>query len=340
MRSEPAAGKESGTIELSYGRFSVSLSPDTTLALPPYPGALFRGGFGYALRQVVCVTKTYDCPPCALRDRCVYPYVFETPPPPDIGIMRKYTQAPHPFVLAPPWPGRTTVEPGERVVVGLTLFGKVLRHLPYFVYAFERLGATGLGPQRVRCRLRAVEALMDGARWTLYSADDSVLRAPDPFETWMRLALGNPACRETPSPVRRLTVQFLTPARLISQERLAHEVDFLLLVRSLLRRIGHLVSFHCGGDLSGVAFREWIERAAEVRTVAQELQWYDWERYSTRQQAHMKLGGVIGTVTYEGMIDPFLPLLRAGEVVHVGKGTSFGLGRYRVLEARPGGASR
>jgi hypothetical protein len=247
--------------------------------------------------------------------------------------MRKYTKAPHPFVLSPPWPGHATVKAGGLLAVGVTLFGNALRHLPYFVYAFERLGATGLGPRRVRCRLQAVEALMDGTTWGLYSADDPVLRAPDPFETRVRLALGAPARRDASVPVRRLTVHFLTPARLVSQERLAREVDFPLLFRSLLRRIGHLASFHCGCDLSGVAFREWIDCAAGVRTVAQELRWYDWERYSTRQHTHMKLGGLIGSVTFEGGLDPFLSLLRAGEVTHVGKGTSFGLGRYRLQEA-------
>jgi hypothetical protein len=247
--------------------------------------------------------------------------------------MRKYATAPHPFVLAPPWPGQEAVKVGERLAVGVTLFGKALRHLPYFVYAFERLGAAGLGSRRIRCRLRSVEAFMDGTTWPLYSAKDPVLRAPDPFESTLRLALGVPPSEDAGSSTRRVRVEFLTPVRLMSQERLAHEVDFPLLVRSLLRRIGHLAHFHCGSDLSGVAFRDWIARAASIRTVAHEVSWYDWERYSTRQQTRMKLGGVIGSMTFEGALDPFLPLLRAGTVIHVGKGTSFGLGRYRLLES-------
>ncbi len=44
----------------------------------------------------------------------------------------------------------------------------------------------------------------------------------------------------------------------------------------------------------------------------------------------MKLGGIIGTVTYTGQFTPFLPFILLGEFVHIGKNTTFGLGRYQI----------
>jgi CRISPR/Cas system endoribonuclease Cas6 (RAMP superfamily) len=44
----------------------------------------------------------------------------------------------------------------------------------------------------------------------------------------------------------------------------------------------------------------------------------------------MKLGGLIGDITFEGNITPFLPFLTLGRYIHVGKGTSFGLGKYEI----------
>jgi len=38
-----------------------------------------------------------------------------------------------------------------------------------------------------------------------------------------------------------------------------------------------------------------------------------------------------GEITFEGNIEPFMPLIKAGEVLHIGKGTGFGLGRYRIV---------
>jgi hypothetical protein len=71
-------------------------------------------------------------------------------------------------------------------------------------------------------------------------------------------------------------------------------------------------------------------RAQAVATRSADPRWVDWERYSARQDTRMTLGGFLGTATFEGDLAPFAPFLRVGEVVHVGKGTAFGLGRYRM----------
>ena len=44
----------------------------------------------------------------------------------------------------------------------------------------------------------------------------------------------------------------------------------------------------------------------------------------------MKLGGIVGKASFSGNIKEFLPLLKIGELVHIGKGTSFGLGKYEI----------
>jgi CRISPR/Cas system endoribonuclease Cas6 (RAMP superfamily) len=44
----------------------------------------------------------------------------------------------------------------------------------------------------------------------------------------------------------------------------------------------------------------------------------------------MRFGGLLGSITYEGRFEESLPLLRLGEYIHIGKNTTFGLGRYRL----------
>ncbi len=317
-------------LPLTYGQFSVVLMPEAPLPLPVYTGSMFRGAFGSALKQVVCVTRTYDCPPCLLKNRCLYPYVFETPPPADARVMRKYTTAPHPFVFEPPV-GGGIAPAAEPLALGITVFGKAIGHLSHFIFALEKLGQRGLGGRQVRCSLLSVDAWLEGRRWLLYSREDRTPRSADAFENSIVLPLRPPNPSQEKTLAERITIELLTPLRMVYESRLANELPFHVLLRNLLRRIGHLSYFHCGGDPSGVAFREWIDLASSIETVDHDLKWFDWERYSSRQQTMMRMGGLLGKVTFEGKLAPFYPFLAAGEVVHAGKGTSFGLGRFRIV---------
>ena len=45
----------------------------------------------------------------------------------------------------------------------------------------------------------------------------------------------------------------------------------------------------------------------------------------------MTFTGVLGELSLQGELTPFLPLLQAGLWLHVGNKTTFGMGRYQVL---------
>ena len=47
----------------------------------------------------------------------------------------------------------------------------------------------------------------------------------------------------------------------------------------------------------------------------------------------MMLGGFIGTISFKGDFKEFVPFILLGEYIHVGKGTSFGLGKYEILKS-------
>ncbi|PXF53771.1 MAG: hypothetical protein C4B58_16295 [Deltaproteobacteria bacterium] len=84
-----------------FSRFIFSARCKTAIFLPPYLGSTLRGGFGHAFRRIVCALKGKECTDCLLKHQCIYAYVFETPIPEDAQMMRKYTAAPHPFILYP-----------------------------------------------------------------------------------------------------------------------------------------------------------------------------------------------------------------------------------------------
>jgi CRISPR-associated endoribonuclease Cas6 len=49
-----------------------------------------------------------------------------------------------------------------------------------------------------------------------------------------------------------------------------------------------------------------------------------------RQGRRVKYEGVIGRFRYSGDLDSFIPYLKLGEKIHVGKNTSFGFGKYKI----------
>jgi hypothetical protein len=295
------------------------------LDLPAYKGATLRGGFGHALKRVVCALKRQDCGECLLRDRCVYVYLFETPPPEDTEMMRLYPAAPHPFVIEPPPDDLRTVPAGEPLDFGLVLVGNAADYLPYFVYAFNLLGEQGIGRERGRFLLEEVHTSSPDGSTRVYSHEDGVLRRGTPFPTWEDI---RSRC-EAISDVRALTFHFHTPTRIKADDRFVRVPEFHHVMRSLLRRLSSLSYFHCGTRLE-TDFKGLTESARKIERLSSDLHWYDWERYSSRQKQRMNLGGFVGSATFAGDFREFLPFLAWGEVLHVGKAASFGLGRYEM----------
>jgi len=313
---------------LEWGLFRFRIRALEDLSLPEYKGATFRGGFGQALKGVTCALKRQDCGACLLRDRCVYVYLFETPPPVDAAMMRLYPAAPHPFVLEPPETKAHHIPRGEALEFGLVLVGRALELLPYFVYAFISLGERGLGREQGTFALEAVFSEDADETRMVYDIATQKLQVGDCRMTSEHLTR---RC-EVLSYAPRLVLEFLTPTRIKWDGHLLDMPEFHHLIRALLRRLSSLSYFHCGQRLE-LDYKEWVALAQGVQTVEKELIWHDWERYSTRQKQRMTLGGFMGRIAFEGFFQDFLPLLALGEILHVGKGTTFGLGRYRLLEA-------
>ncbi|WP_333654949.1 CRISPR system precrRNA processing endoribonuclease RAMP protein Cas6 [Dissulfurispira sp.] len=310
------------TADITAGRFEFCVVPRDPLILPSYKGSTFRGAFGHAFKRVVCALKAKECSGCLLKEKCVYSYVFETPPPPDTKMMRKYVAAPHPFIIEPPLEKRMSYKPADEITFGLVLVGRAIDYLAYFIYAFSELGSIGIGRGKGSFELKNVSSngriIYDSQSKTIHSfkANDIPLFFDD---------------SSGKSEIENVTIRFLTPTRIFYNNHLTKDLEFHILVRNLLRRLSLLYYFHCGGDPSDWDFKGLIKKSEDVVVAKRNLRWYDWERYSARQNTKMKMGGFVGEITFNGDVEQLMPLIKAGEIVHVGKGTTFGLGKYEVL---------
>jgi hypothetical protein len=292
--------------------------------LPPFKGSTFRGVFGWALKEMVCALKHQECPTCLLRGQCIYTQVFDLPP----GLEpRGSPSPPHPFVIEPPLDARTHLAAGDHFDFTLLLFGPATQYLLYFVYAFQEMGKRGIGRKlngrRARFRLLTVSSPATGR---VYSQEDHTLISGGTEE--MHLEAPD---RGAP-PVRELTLTLLTPLRLKFQNHLQAELPFHVLVRTALRRVSTLLK-HFGAGEPRLDYKGLSARAQEVEVLRSSLAWFEWPRYSQRQEQAMLLGGLLGSITYQGNLGEYLPLLRFVEKVHLGKATTFGLGKVRLSTA-------
>lgn len=286
------------------------------LRLPDYPGSAWRGAFGHALKRTVCVVRNTPCDQCLLKKACAYSYVFETPPPAGTEKMRKYTATPHPFVFR--------FGPNKQNHAGfsldLILFGHGQRFFPYIVHALQTAGKTGVGGHKQQFYLVKIDDIdFQGNASTIYQAGE--LRPQRPAAT--------PTCPPLPSCI---TLTFESPLRIKQDGKniTPNRFNFGALFSTLLRRISMISYFHTDTPLE----TDFAALTANARTVQfrdANLHWYDWTRYSSRQQTEMNMGGVLGSATLDmhGLED-FWPYLWLGQWTHVGKGTSMGMGAYTI----------
>ncbi len=330
------------TSSLTAARFQFTLAAEAAMHLPPFLGSTLRGGFGAAFRQTSCANPGLPgCSGCLLKQVCAYSYCFATTLPPDSEVLRSQGEIPRPFVIEPAADERAEIPPGGELRFGLVLIGRAIGYFPYFLLSFQRLGEMGIGRGRNlglgRFKISAVHSL---APWSDHPA------APVYDSSSGRITAGGiriitaadvsarlKSCFGPEGESRCVAVNYSTMTRLKSGEALARQPEFHILLRALLRRISALAYFHGGGrieaDYAGLA-----HRARLVGLVRDGTRWHDWTRYSSRQDARMELGGLVGEALYEGMREEFLPWLLWGEIVHAGKNATFGLGRIRVEKSR------
>lgn len=287
----------------------------TSAILPEYKGSTLRGAFGRALKKCACALRRQECATCMLAPSCCHTFIFEGQTLPNVQGRQ------HPYVIQPDDDPRREYLPGDTLSFNFLLFGRANDYLPHVIYAVQEMGKDGLGkntPEQGRYRLEKVTR--DNHR-TIF--ENSVLHKAEELP---ELALHQVADQQA----KEITVVCHTPLRLKYNNQLQDGLPFHVLIRTALRRISSLEAAYGHGE-PALDYRGLVAEAARVEQKVADCRWTDIQRYSSRQKTAMQFGGITGRVVYHGdNLSPFLPLLRYCEKAHLGKQTTFGLGRIGV----------
>ncbi len=342
---------------LSLAQYEFRLAALAYGNLPPFLGSTFRGSFGYALKAVACSMPHRDCTRCLLAERCLYTRLFEPRANRPNGLLKQQQSAPRPFIFEPPLPGqkysalpfnigraqanggksdghkRLFAEPlrftaGDELRFGLTLIGPAIEELPYVIYTISLMARHGFGAQRIPFALSEVLAI-DGSttRLKVYTPEMTRIAPHDVRRDLSEMVKDRLAQLEITDTLRLL---FLTPTRLRFQKNVQSLLHFEQLVKSLSLRLTMLSQTHSAIKLD----YDYQALLAQARTATMhtECLWQqELKRYSNRQEKQIEQDGFMGEVVFTGKaLKELLPFLVAGEFLHVGSGTAFGLGRYHI----------
>jgi len=299
--------------------------------LPPFKGALLRGGLGYALQRASCPQQcwgqSHRCPTEVAR--CAYRELFEPTLPPGGTFLHDLRDAPRPFVLEPPLDQRRFYAAGDLLETTMLLFGRGIELLPFVALAFVNFGRAGLGRYQTAARLERIEALPYGQSLgvTIYRDGDSDLTLTDmPLFNLSELT----PISERMAPDLRLALR--APLRIKTRGELMQSLEIPALVQAICWRLQALNYLY--GDVPWeVDYRPAVVAAQQVIVEHDTTHWVDWERSSTRpaNRQTMKLGGLIGAATLRNVPPMVRSLLLAASVVHAGKSCVFGHGWLQVL---------
>ncbi len=309
------------------------------LELDDHSGAALRGNLFESVWQRFCTNKLANtCAECPLHTMCpvsalVAPLREERPRGRDV---------PRPYIILPPLGDARRYEPGETFAFGLTLFGTIIELLPYIVLSLNTLEASGLGRklpenrgQRGTFKIQCIESYhpITGERQALYQAGKAVTQAPT-----LAVTPEDIARRAATLAPKRVTLDFLTPTRLVDREQLVRSAAFRPLVLRLLeRRFALEVTYgelREGEEMARSPHElyadDLVRLATDIVCTRDDTMWEEVQSYSNRQHRFTPISGFHGKATFSGDMAPFADLLVWGELIHVGKNVVKGNGWYKI----------
>ncbi|MBC7075853.1 MAG: CRISPR system precrRNA processing endoribonuclease RAMP protein Cas6 [Syntrophomonadaceae bacterium] len=318
-------------VNFPISELEMRISPKTRLSLPKFREGAVRGALGSVFHRMVCSQpRNKECAGCALVGRCAFSVVFAPSSQTENGFMSGQASVPRPYMVQIQGQGeKREFTSGQILTLKLVLIGRGIQYYPYFLLSFLAMGQEGIGNSRYdgetgKFKLLSVsEKFPDGKHKRLYNTENPEY-STDPTGYEIKKLLDYEV-----SKVDKCTVHMESPLRVRKKGRLLSELPFEVLMKSVVTRLNAL-SRHFGNGCVEYPSPSFWEKTKMVRVCDAQTSFCDYYWGSVRQERKIKLGGITGSITYEGDLTPFINYLKLAEKTGVGKNTTFGFGRIRL----------
>lgn len=293
--------------------FTLQFIEDTIM--PEQKASALRGGIGEMMLRANCV-RDRKCESCDFEKECM---VQRT-------LYSKFEKKPD-FITSGDSIGyvmecedyRTEFEAGDCMKFSLLLFGKTIVYFNQFLQAIFALGQMGMGKYQSRFQIVQItnhrkQDILSGN--DIYMKNYEITTIRD-YVLYRKKVLSQKGFEGK--------MIFHTPLTLKYQGEFLNEFDMNAIVRGIVRRIYML---DCFEGMEAEQLR--AEELSIPEILEQDTDFTGVKRYSNRQKMAMTLHGIKGSLLL-GEMDPLVTdILLAGELIHIGKNTSFGFGKYSL----------
>lgn len=312
-------------LKIRYVKLHFSLEIMEAGNLPRNKASALRGGMGHALLMANCI-RDENCRDCDFVEDCLVRRMMY----PEMKIRPAFmqTQDNEGFMIecedSSEW-----FDQGDILGFNLILFGSAIAYFTQYLQAFYNLGMMGFGKQHVHFHISRVtntkgDILVNGT--DVYKERYEVMYVSD----YVRHRLQSPELRDWRSRGDGcIRLKFHSPLTLKYQGQMQNAFSSEAIMAAVERRIFILNCFEGrkeNEDYMRPDISEDIPFLQRQRPHVERV-----KRYSGTQNSEVIFTGIKGWCDFSNVEDTTLIMLLAGELVHIGKNTSFGFGRYRML---------
>jgi hypothetical protein len=283
---------------LSYLPLLIRLQCQKTTRLPLFLGSTMHGIMGWAL-------KRYS--PEA------YSYLFENK-----RMSGGKQDIVNPYFIEPP-KSKSHFEKGELLTFTFVLVGNAIHYADAVINALRQSRTFGLGAQRAPFILKDI---LHGTQFeNVYSEEglNNLALKPENIHfvsghehaTWCSLHL-------------------LTPLRIRRNGKLVEDITFPTIIRNITKRIEMLTERY-GGHINTELATSSCEIAQSIDMTVSALHLSQMHRFSNRKNESMDWSGMLGALQFEGELSTFIPWLKAAQVLHIGRNSTFGCGKIDLI---------
>lgn len=297
--------------DIKYIKLKFVIEMENDCRLPSFKASAIRGGMGNMLMQFNCISDG-SCSSCYFTDSCIVQNIMYPKPLIQLPFLADGSKTAGYIIEC--FDKKEYYSAGDTLSFNLILFGKNIAYLNQFIFAFDSLGRVGLGKKGNTYRLIKV----------INEKGNPVFNGGFLYKQNIEIKTIEDYIVSRKAEINGLNgVKLKTPLRMVKGGRMTDGINFNDIIRSVSRRLAMLNSF----DRRSI---EPVEINEGDYRVDNRLRWVRNDRYSSTQNRKIAFMGVAGEINFLDSVDDYADYIIAGELIHIGKNTSFGYGKYLI----------